>query len=257
MAGRRPGCGLERGRPRRAVRGGRVAREVACAGTRRIRRAGGRRRARVRPGLPGDGGQPDHGRHGAAGGARRADRRRALGAGVAGHLPQPPVEVRDRTAGHAGGRRRSGLRPRRGRDAALLRHRHGRPCLAGRHDRGLRRHRARLRCVAVAARRGGPLDRPAGRRAGCEGGRVRQGDRRGSVARAGRDVRGRLFVAHRHRRRRRAAADRLARRGHHVAQSGDRRRLLEPGLPERRRGWRLRRRYGAGATSSSASSTTA
>ena len=48
-------------------------------------------------------------------------------------------------------------------------------------------------------------------------------------------LRGRLFLAHRHRRRRRPATDRLARHGHHVARSADRRRLLEPGLPGRRR----------------------
>ena len=235
MARRQPGRGVERHRPARGLSRRRAARQVADADSRRVRRAGRGRRPRLRPRLPGDAGQPHDGRPRTAARARRGDRRGPLDAGVAGDLPQHPLQVRDRSAGDPHGGRRPGPRPGSGRDAVVLRRRDGRPALAGRHRRRLRRDGARLRRFAVAAGRGRPPHRPARRRAGRDGGGVRQADRRRGVARHRDHLGAGLLLADRDHRRRGAAVDRLARRGGDVARSGHRRHLVAARLsdPER------------------------
>ena len=96
-------------------------------------------------------------------------------------------------------------------------------------------HGARLRRLAVAARRGRSIDRGARRRAGREDRRLRQGHGTRGVAGPGEHLGDRLFVADRHRRGRRAAARRVARGRDHVARSDDRRRLLGAAFRHRRR----------------------
>ena len=235
MARRRPRRGVARDRHRRSVPRRRAHREVAHPRARRLRGAGGGRRPRLRPRLPGDAGHPHHGRPRAAPGPRRGDRGGPLDAGMAGHLPQHRAGVRHRTPGHADRRRRPRPRPGRCRHAVVLRHRHRRSTLADRHRGRLRRHRAGLRGGALAARGGRPADHAARGRARRHGRGVRQGDGRRGVARDRDGGGGGLLVADRDHRGGRAAVDRLAPRGGHVARPGERRRLVAARLPGRER----------------------